>query len=594
MANYDEANPLVRILPCKGDRGVNTGATVVTSASDMTDTTKAYLYAGTTGGDYTKGHWYYWDGTEWKDGGDYTLAVLETEVDPESANAVESQAIAAALDALEAHIPAIDDTLTVQGAGADAKATGEKFNAALHKLPNIEATGQDADSLADDNGWRIITATVAHFPFAVGLLISVTPSGQSNIRYQLAYPYNLAGGDKPKMRLRKPNTEWTDWYDYYNVDLSKTLQQLNTITATGQDADLLANEAGWHIIADTANVAHFPFSAGLLLSYVSTGSNIRFQCAYPYDLPSGDKPQIRRRKPNGEWSDWTNYNASDASDATMLVEGNSILVGSVWTVQYNSSTDKWTPSVSHFPSSWGNAPYSVVAKRLGVDKSKTNRNGAEVMLHSSTGLMYVPNAPSTGEPESKGSFLNIIRGDDVTIGGTTYHLDSIDLSNYDYVLTHFWTGDMTAGTTDNPISGIGSVNSTADDGTLAGGVLALLDYINESNPACRLILVSVPPVNTNADRNGNNTFTGVYPNGSTIAELDTLMHTLAERHHFVYIDWQGMNLSYHYQDFTGGKITAAMIAEHDTGQTVGTKLDNVHANNEDTYRRMGQYLAEHI
>lgn len=183
MANYDEANPLVRILPCKGDRGVNTGATVVTSASDMTDTTKAYLYAGTTGGDYTKGHWYYWDGTEWKDGGDYTLAVLETEVDPESANAVESQAIAAALDALEAQIPSIDDTLTVQGAGADAAVVGERIseietnlNIGLH---GIEAFPR-ASYVIDSNGkWTASTGRHISIPITSGDIVSITANSEN-------------------------------------------------------------------------------------------------------------------------------------------------------------------------------------------------------------------------------------------------------------------------------------------------------------------------------------------------------------------------------------------------------------------------------
>jgi len=174
MANYDEANPLVRILPCKGDRGVNTGATVVTSASDMTDTTKAYLYAGTTGGDYTKGHWYYWNGTEWKDGGDYTLAVLETEVDPDSANAVQSQAIAAALEALEAQIPAIDATLAIEGAGADAKATGERIAEVKTDLNGISSLPKLPRIIGSDGKWTDVSTTHISVEMEGGETVAIT------------------------------------------------------------------------------------------------------------------------------------------------------------------------------------------------------------------------------------------------------------------------------------------------------------------------------------------------------------------------------------------------------------------------------------
>lgn len=68
----------------------------VDSSSDMTDHDVIYLYEGTTGGGFTKGHFYYWNGTAWADGGEYAAATVQT-----------------------------DKTLLVENAAADAKATGE-------------------------------------------------------------------------------------------------------------------------------------------------------------------------------------------------------------------------------------------------------------------------------------------------------------------------------------------------------------------------------------------------------------------------------------------------------------------------------------
>lgn len=44
--------------------------TASTSAA-MTDTTKIYVYTGTTDTNFTNGHWYYYNGSVWADGGVY-------------------------------------------------------------------------------------------------------------------------------------------------------------------------------------------------------------------------------------------------------------------------------------------------------------------------------------------------------------------------------------------------------------------------------------------------------------------------------------------------------------------------------------------
>ena len=80
----------------------------VTSSSDMTDHDTIYLYEGTTSGSYTNGHFYYWDGTAWADGGEYAAATVQT-----------------------------DKTLLVENRAADAKATGEAVGELKTQLSDI-------------------------------------------------------------------------------------------------------------------------------------------------------------------------------------------------------------------------------------------------------------------------------------------------------------------------------------------------------------------------------------------------------------------------------------------------------------------------
>lgn len=72
----------------------------VSEGADMTDTTKVYVYTGTSTGGFTNGHWYYWNGTAWTDGGAYNSTAVQT-----------------------------DTSLTLSGVPADAKSAGDAIRA---------------------------------------------------------------------------------------------------------------------------------------------------------------------------------------------------------------------------------------------------------------------------------------------------------------------------------------------------------------------------------------------------------------------------------------------------------------------------------
>ena len=66
------------------------------SASQMTNHQSVYVYTGTTTSTLTNGHWYYWNGSAWTDGGVYNAVAVTT-----------------------------DKTLTLVNVAADAKAVGD-------------------------------------------------------------------------------------------------------------------------------------------------------------------------------------------------------------------------------------------------------------------------------------------------------------------------------------------------------------------------------------------------------------------------------------------------------------------------------------
>lgn len=88
------------------------------TSSAMTDTTKIYVYTGTTGGGFTKGHWYYYNGSAWTDGGAYNSSAVQT-----------------------------DATLTLSGVPADANAAGDAIDKVKSQITARNTGYFDADTV---------------------------------------------------------------------------------------------------------------------------------------------------------------------------------------------------------------------------------------------------------------------------------------------------------------------------------------------------------------------------------------------------------------------------------------------------------------
>lgn len=81
------------------------------TAAGMTDQDRVYVYTGSETG-YTAGHWYYYDGSAWTDGGVYNAVAVQT-----------------------------DTTLAISGMAADSKKTGDEITALKEDFSELVTVG---------------------------------------------------------------------------------------------------------------------------------------------------------------------------------------------------------------------------------------------------------------------------------------------------------------------------------------------------------------------------------------------------------------------------------------------------------------------
>lgn len=145
---------------------------------DMLDKTRVYVYTGSESG-MTAGHWYYWSGSAWTDGGVYNAAALDTDktlsvTDKAADGKATGDALALKVDKVTgkglstndyttaektklsgiaegATKVEIDSTLSTAGKAADAKKTGDEISQLKSDLADM--------GLSVDSGKLCITYT---------------------------------------------------------------------------------------------------------------------------------------------------------------------------------------------------------------------------------------------------------------------------------------------------------------------------------------------------------------------------------------------------------------------------------------------------
>lgn len=125
------------------------------TSSAMTDQTKIYVYTGTTNANFTNGHWYYYNGSAWTDGGVYNSTAFET-----------------------------DTTLALSGASADAKVVGDKVRQIERAVANNGTIVADGYTQVD-NVYINTTSNKFINAIATDVNVLVFPI-KSNTRYSVS------------------------------------------------------------------------------------------------------------------------------------------------------------------------------------------------------------------------------------------------------------------------------------------------------------------------------------------------------------------------------------------------------------------------
>lgn len=141
------------------------------TAAAMTNTDKVYVYTGSESG-YLYGHWYYYNGTAWTDGGVYQSQGVQT-----------------------------DPTLTLEGVPADAKAAGDRIGAAEEDVADLK------DAL------EVLQPTATSADVGKALIVKTVADGKAT-----EYEYGEAGAPPIKDTASGAIASFTDGADNVPMD----------------------------------------------------------------------------------------------------------------------------------------------------------------------------------------------------------------------------------------------------------------------------------------------------------------------------------------------------------------------------------------
>lgn len=160
-----------------------TAATV----AGMTNINKVYVYTGTEAG-YTAGHWYYWNGAAWADGGVYNAVAVDMALSDSSNNAVANRIIKAALDALQASADAAAELALASFPHATASGSVASFPDGADSIPVRSLTAQIDPVQAGSGDPSPSNPRAISGWTGANIVVSPTLDAQDGTTYAISFP----------------------------------------------------------------------------------------------------------------------------------------------------------------------------------------------------------------------------------------------------------------------------------------------------------------------------------------------------------------------------------------------------------------------
>ena len=384
--------------------------------------------------------------------------------------------------------PVVDNTLTIAGAAADAKVTGDLFKTTI--LIHGTYTGNDVNDISD-NSIYYVASSVSHLPNTRSAFIVETVAATSGTLIQKATGWSGINEGITYTR-RYVSGSWTDWVTY-----DTSLIFVNG-SYTGNDVNDISDNSIYYV---ASSVSHLPNTrSAFIVETVAATSGALIQKATGW---SGINEGITytRRYVSGSWTDWVTYDIYHANSSKPIYYafGDSLTWGA-----------KWVPTDTD--------PYYEVIQIDSKYRMPTR----------------IANAIGSLTFYNKG------------VGGSTLSSEYNTIQNTDMTDANLIT---IAGGRNDSSTQLGSVASVSGDGTICGTVRQIIEYVQTNYPKAQIVWIGVTP-NTLINDNSK-VFTAVYSGGWSLNTYDQAVSAVCAEYCVPYVNWRDCSYMMHWADFTG-------------------------------------------
>lgn len=238
-----------------------------TTAAQMTDKARIYVYTGSESG-YTKGNWYYWNGSSWVSGGVYNSAAIQT-----------------------------DKTLTQSGKAADSAIVGQQIGELKKSVSNTKNSGTGLS----DTAKNLLIAILKNAVYTVNQKANIealenalstqnTPTDAWSIVQNLTYvtstntAFNVKKGESYTTTI-VPNTNYTinsvtvvmGGVDITNTTYNNGVITINSVTGNVTITAIAKKNSGALLPSDGL-LANFDFRNKEMTSYNLSGWGNVYKC----------------------------------------------------------------------------------------------------------------------------------------------------------------------------------------------------------------------------------------------------------------------------------------------------------------------------